>query len=37
MKFIDLDELDRRIKAMHRPTPLQVVDLIMAMYKELRG
>lgn len=34
-RFICLDELDRRIKAMHKPTPQQVVNLIMQMYKEL--
>lgn len=33
---IDLDELDSRIKAMHRPTPQQVVNLIMVMYRELK-
>lgn len=36
MKYINLDELDRRIKAMGRPTPFQVVALVMAMYKELK-
>lgn len=24
MKFIDLDELDKRIKAMYKPTPFQI-------------
>lgn len=36
MKHINLDELDRRIKAMSRPTPFQVIALTMAMYKELK-
>lgn len=36
MKFIDLDELDARIKKLNRPTPEQVVNLITQMYAELK-
>lgn len=37
MKFIDLDELNARIKQLKKPTPFQVIDLITEMYKELKG
>lgn len=35
-KHINLDQLEKRIKAMGRPTPFQVIDLIAQMYKELK-
>lgn len=34
-KLINLDELEKRIKALHKPTPEQVVNLITEMYGEL--
>lgn len=33
---INLDELDKRIRQIHRPTPQQVINLIMEMYGELK-
>ena len=36
MKFIDLDELNDRIKQLKKPTPFQVIDLITEMYTEIR-
>lgn len=36
-QFINLDELDSRIKSLNKPTPQQVVNLIMSMYAELRS
>lgn len=36
MKLINLDELNERIKAIKRPTPYQVIDLITAMYAEIK-
>lgn len=35
--MIDLNELDGRIKQMNKPLPQDVVNLIMQMYKELKG
>lgn len=35
MKLIDLNELDSRIKQMTKPTPQQVVNLIIKMQGEL--
>lgn len=34
MKFIDLNELERRIEDMVRPVPQDVLNLIAQMYKE---
>lgn len=34
---INLDELEARIKLMSKPTPFQVIDLIILMYEELRS
>lgn len=34
-KFISLDELEARIKQIHKPTPQQVANLITVMYREL--
>lgn len=34
MKFIDLNDLEQRIKLLNKPTPEQVVNLITRMYKE---
>ena len=32
-ELIDLDELERRVKQLGKPTPFQVIDLIADMYK----
>jgi len=34
MKFIDLNELERRVKGMAKPVPQDVLNLIAQMYKE---
>lgn len=36
MKFIDLDELDKRIKAMYKPTPFHVLELIAIMNRGMK-
>lgn len=35
MKFIDLDELDHKIKMIHKPTPMMVLAIIMEMKSNL--
>lgn len=35
MKFIDLDDLDRRIKVWNRPTPQDVLNMIRQMNEEI--
>lgn len=35
-KLIDLDVLDERLNAIHKPTPYQVIDMIADMYRELK-
>lgn len=37
MKFIDLNELENRIKALNKPTPQQVINLITVMREELNS
>jgi len=36
MKFINLDELESKVKTMNKPTPQDVLNIIAQMNKELK-